>query len=107
MGWLATGARGQALKPQKIRKLQCAEHGIIARAHYPSSDATGNSNFMELGKTEDASDGDIRTITVSMLREILASLQEAVVTVDVEQRRALLKDAIGKLREVLAPGADA
>ncbi|MDB5582371.1 MAG: hypothetical protein JWR80_7547 [Bradyrhizobium sp.] len=67
----------------------------------------GYPNFMELGKTENADPADMRAMSASTLRDMLATLQEAVVTADAEQRRALLKDVIGKLREVLAAGQGA
>ncbi|MDB5584195.1 MAG: hypothetical protein JWR80_9371 [Bradyrhizobium sp.] len=52
--------------------------------------------------THQATTGDDRTVSAATVTEMLASLQEAVVTSDQEVRRGLLKGVIARLREVLA-----
>ncbi|MDB5581500.1 MAG: hypothetical protein JWR80_6676 [Bradyrhizobium sp.] len=50
---------------------------------------------------------DLRTISAEHVGEMLANLQEAVVTADTDARRALLKGVISRLQEVLLQGAGA
>ena len=46
-------------------------------------------------------DADARRVSVATLCDMLASLQEAVVTEDKDDRRALLKGVIGHLQDLL------
>lgn len=45
---------------------------------------------------------DCRSVSATVVRDMLASLQEAVVTADSDHRRRLLKGVIAHLQEVLA-----
>ena len=52
---------------------------------------------------DSAHQDDDRSVSTESVRGMLASLQEAVVTADAKTRRALLKEVIGRLQEILSP----
>lgn len=60
---------------------------------------------MSFRETDQQAGGDCRIVATAAVKTMLANLQEAVVTVDPDVRRALLKDVIGDLQDVLSSDA--
>lgn len=59
---------------------------------------------MDRQDTAAKDESDTRSVSVAMLGEMLASLQEAVVTDDKAARRALLKGVVAHLQDLLGKG---
>jgi hypothetical protein len=59
---------------------------------------------MDAPQPDQRDDGDHRTISAEAVKQMLANMQEAVVTAEPETRRALLKGVIATLQDVLLSG---